>query len=149
MELTHDYEHNYIDFSQHRRRGSKCRVRVWQRHNESPLLLCAQSKPVQQGTCMSIAAGFIAADVLLEHFRPRVNRPNPITMLLAYTDELGNELSCHRVEFNNWRLDRGKFWSELRVARLQRISSDEVQRLTHASRVAQAQPFATALGARY
>jgi hypothetical protein len=91
---THDYIHHYRGYWSE---GGKCRIRIYQRKGQAPVVICSQL-PDNDNTSVTNMAEYLAAEVKEEH-----DLPTPLTWIEHYPEHEGEIGEYSLVKFSDWK----------------------------------------------
>ncbi|MDP9477754.1 MAG: hypothetical protein M3R38_19070 [Actinomycetota bacterium] len=94
MKKTHDYEHRYSGYWTE---GGRCRVRIYQKEGEPPVVVCSQL-PDNTNTSVTNMAEYLAAEVV-----EACSLPAPLVWLEHYPEHEGRIGEWSRVRFSSWK----------------------------------------------
>jgi len=90
---THDYIHYYRGYWTD---GGKCRIRIYQQHGGTPVVICSQL-PDNDNTSVTNMAEYLAAEVIEEH-----GLFTPLVWVEHYPEHEGEIGEYSLVTFSRW-----------------------------------------------
>ena len=96
MNKTHDYVHRYRGYWSE---GGRCRIRIYQREGELPVVVCSQL-PENTNTSVTNMAEYLAAEAVEGH-----GLPTPLTWIEHYPEHEGRIGEWSLVRFSSWEAE--------------------------------------------